>query len=72
MKEKTKKTQEQMIMEWLEAGKGLSQRDAVGFGCYRLSGRVFDLRAKGIPIVTIMKHDKVSGANYAEYRLEAE
>lgn len=48
-------TQEEMIIRYLKEHKGgMTQKDAIGMGCYRLGARVFDLRAKGYDIERVM------------------
>lgn len=48
-------TQEEMVLDYLKKHKeGITQRDAIEFGCYRLGARVFDLRAKGHDIESDM------------------
>ena len=42
-----------LIRAHLEAGKAISQREAIEqYGCYRLGARIFDLRAAGMDIIT--------------------
>lgn len=53
-------TQEQRILAHLRERKGLTQLEATHlYGITRLSGRIFDLRAKGYTIVT----DRVTSKN---------
>lgn len=33
----------------------ITQRDAITFGCYRLSGRIWDLKQNGIPISRVFR-----------------
>lgn len=45
-----------MILAHLQEGKTLTPLEALNrFGCFRLSGRIFDLRAAGFNIVTNKK-----------------
>lgn len=37
------------------------------FDCYRLSARILDLRADGIPIDTIMEKNPKTGSRYGRY-----
>lgn len=63
-------SQENCIKEHLESGKSLTPIDALNmFGCFRLSGRILDLRRKGMKIKTeiVEKNDK----RFARYVLEA-
>lgn len=47
--------QETQILDYMLKGYSISQLDAFRkFGCWRLSGRIFDLRFKGYPIDTRM------------------
>ena len=63
-------SQEDKIFQYLMDHDGITQKDAIReFECYRLSGRIFDLRAQGIKIITEMRHNKETGSNYAFYRL---
>lgn len=49
----------------------ISQRDAVAFGCYRLSARIHDLREAGHKIKADTKYFKneYGCGHYAVYRL---
>ena len=33
----------------------ITQRDAMSFGCYRLSGRIWDLKQNGVPISRVFR-----------------
>ena len=45
----------QMILEYLRANGSITQQQAVDlFGCYRLSARIYDLRAAGHKITAVM------------------
>ena len=62
-------TQEQAILTDLKRGKRITQWDAaIDYGCWRLSGRIYDLRQDGHKIITdlISTHN---GKTIAEYRL---
>lgn len=69
-----KDTQEQLILHWMENGNPITQREAARhFGCFRLGARIFDLRAKGHDIETVMvtRHNaNGSTTNYARYFLK--
>ena len=42
-----------LIRAHLEAGKTISQREAIEqYGCYRLGARIYDLRREGMDILT--------------------
>lgn len=67
-------SQEQMILDWMMRGNPITQREAAQqFGCFRLGARIFDLRAKGHDIETVMvtKHNhNGSTTNFARYFLK--
>lgn len=63
------KTQNKLIAEHLKAGNSITPLEALKkFGCFRLSGRIFDLKQQGMKIKT----DLVTRRNktFAEYRME--
>ena len=65
----TRKSQNERIRKYLERGKSINPMSALlMFDCFRLSGRIYDLKAAGLPIVTtlVTKGEK----RYAEYKLE--
>lgn len=64
-------TQNQKVYEYMKEHGKISQRDAVKFGCYRLSARIHDLKEIGFKIVTETKYFKTKdgAGHYAEYRL---
>jgi len=72
MAKEEKKSKKQMVLEWLQTHDGISMRESVTFGCYRLSGRIYDLRAEGYDIDTEYRYDKKSGATYGVYHLRKE
>lgn len=56
------------ILSHLQSGHALTPLDALRmFGCFRLSGRILDLRSAGHDIVTDMV--EVNGKHVASYRL---
>lgn len=64
-----RKSQNKEILAWLQSGKSITPLEALErFGCFRLGGRIFELKAEGWPIVT----DTVTenGKRFASYRLE--
>ena len=64
-------TQNDAIQKYLEEGHRLTPIDALNlFGCFRLSGRIFDLKARGLDIKTDMVENKSTGKRYAEYYLD--
>lgn len=64
-------TQNEKVLEHMRQHGKISQRDAVKFGCYRLSARIHDLKAMGQKIITETKYFKTKegAGHYAEYRL---
>lgn len=67
------KGQTKAIREHLESGKTLTNQDAVKlFGCYRLSGRIKELRDAGMNIQTVMVDGKTrygTTTRYGIYKL---
>ena len=65
--------QTKAIKEHLESGKTLTNADAARlFGCYRLSGRIKELRNAGMNIQTIMVDGKTrydTSSRYGIYKL---
>lgn len=50
------RTQQDRILEYLRLNpEGMTQRDAIWLGCYRLAAQVFELKRKGYTITTEMK-----------------
>lgn len=48
--------QENMILEYLKTHRGISQAEAFdAFGCCRLGARIYDLKARGFKVETIME-----------------
>lgn len=47
-------TQKEQILQMLEGGKVITQREAYEIGCTRLAARVDDLRREGHPVRTEM------------------
>ena len=68
---KVKQKQTEMVYEYMKKHGGISQRDAVGFGCYRLSARIHDLRAAGHLIKSTNKgfSNEFGHGHYAVYSL---
>ena len=65
-----KMSQNLKILKHLSSGKSLSPLQALGlFGCYRLAGRIYDLKRAGHHIETIIKSDD-QGRTYASYVLK--
>ena len=62
-------SQNRRIAEWLEAGKSLTQMEALNeFQCFRLASRINDLRKLGMEIIT----EKIltpSGKRVASYKM---
>lgn len=64
-------SQEFQIEHYLRQGNSLTPIDALNmFGCFRLSGRILELRQKGLDIVTDMIES--NGKRFASYRLKVE
>ena len=54
----------------LKRGKRISALSALeDYNCFRLSGRIYDLKQSGVPIGKEMVHDRRSGKTYAVYWL---
>lgn len=61
-------TQAQQILNWLKQGRGITPMEALRrFNCFRLSGRVYDLRKQGHKIKT--QRVTVGKKQFARYRL---
>lgn len=69
-----KMTQNQKVLQYMRENGSISQRDAVKFGCYRLSARIHDLRRVGFHIVSEEKafKNEFGSGHYAEYKLVGE
>ena len=65
-----KKSDKTLILEHLRANGYITPMDALRFGCYRLSARIYDLRAAGYNIITDDKDSDGNPVNYAIYRLK--
>lgn len=66
-------TQNKQVLEYMREHGSISQREAVGFGCYRLSARIHDLREQGYKITSTTRRFTSRtgrGGYYAEYSLE--
>ena len=62
------KTQNQRIEAYLKSGKKLTPLTALRlFNCFRLSGRIFDLKQQGLDIKTNLITRR--GKTFAEYTL---
>lgn len=62
-------SQEAQILRYLKSGKTLTQRNADRlFDCWRLGGRIYDLRLKGYDIKTEMVSSR-SRKRFASYRM---
>lgn len=61
-------SQNQQILKHLKSGKSLTPLEALKrFGCWRLSGRILELRQQGWPVVT--RTVRRGGKAYASYRM---
>lgn len=68
-KEKLKKTQNQLVLEHLQAGKSISPLEALGvYGVYRLAARINELKGQGHVIHTEHRRDG-NGRPFARYTL---
>lgn len=67
-----KKSDKTLILEHLRAHGCITPMDAMKFGCYRLSARIYDLRRDGHTIITDDKDADGNYVNYAIYRLKEE
>ena len=64
--------QKDRILKYMEDHGSITQREAIHLGCYRLSARIFNMRAEGIPVITDMievKSTDGATARIASYRL---
>ena len=68
------KSQKQLILEYLKAHGSITPMEAIDHcdRCFRLSARIFDLRAEGHNIITMDKDSDGNPINYAIYRLKEE
>ena len=65
----TSESQNKMVAAWLNDGNSLTQMGALKmFGCFRLASRIFDLRERGMNIVT-EKVTLSNGKRIAVYKL---
>jgi hypothetical protein len=63
------KTQENLILDHLKSGRSITPLDALNlYKCFRLGGRIFDLRKQGHKIVREMVKTS-GGATVASYSL---
>jgi hypothetical protein len=65
-----KKSDKTLILEHLKANGYITPMDALRFGCYRLSARIYDLRRDGYNIITDDKDAEGNPVNYAIYRIK--
>lgn len=66
-----KQSQNDKILQFMRTHGSISQRDAVRFGCYRLSARIHDLKQEGHLILAERKAfvNEDGKGWYASYRL---
>lgn len=65
--------QEEKILAYIDRHGEITQRDAFGLGCQRLSARIFDLRRKGILLkaeTRVVRNSDGSHSNIAVYRYD--
>lgn len=69
-----KKSQKQLILEYLRANGCITPMDAIEHcgRCFRLAARIADLLAEGHNIITDDKDSVGNPVNYAIYRLKEE
>ena len=69
-----KMTQNEKVLQYMRTHGKISQRDAVQFGCYRLSARIHNLREAGYRITSQSKgfSNEYGHGSYAEYSLVEE
>lgn len=61
-------SQTKLIEQHLKAGKAITPIDALNlYGCFRLGARIYDLKEKGLDIITEMVQS--GGKRYAAYRI---
>ena len=61
-------SQTEKIIQWLKLGHSITPIDALKmFGCFRLSGRIHELKSKGYDIKTNMI--EMQDKKFAEYSL---
>lgn len=64
------KSQNQMILDYLQGGRSFTTLEAMSlFKCIRPGSRISDLRGVGHPIITTMVHDEATGKRYARYSM---
>ena len=63
-----------MVLDYMKRNGSITQKDAINeFGCYRLSGRIYDLRKLGHEIIKsteCMPNRYGVSVTYARYRLK--
>lgn len=60
------------ILEYMRRNGSITQRDAIWLGCYRLSARIFDLKALGYGIASDMvevENKNGTTSRVASYRI---
>ena len=62
-------TQCDKIVEFMKKNDGITQKDAITFGCYRLAARIFDLRAEGYVIDSVREYNDGYFGYHAKYHL---
>ena len=63
------------ILDYMKEHGGITNREAAYLGCYRLSGRIFDLRKEGYNIMTEYKRvtNRLGGhSTIGVYKLKGE
>lgn len=68
-----KKSQNDAIQEYLEAGHSITPLEALNkFNCFRLGARIADLKKRGLNIRNFPINDPNTGKRYANYRIVKE
>lgn len=68
---KSTTSQKKSILEWLKTHEGITPLEALDeIGCFRLGGRICELRQEGWPIETEMVQQ--NGKRFAKYLLKGD
>jgi hypothetical protein len=61
-------SQNQKVLQYMERHGTITAKDAINFGCFRLSARIYDLKKRGHDIQTQIKRRDLM--RWAEYSLK--
>ena len=65
-------TQNEQIIEYLKTGASITPLEALRmFGCFRLAGRIFELKEKGWPIIS-ERLEVEKGRRVGQYTLQTD